>query len=123
MADRDKPFTRSIIRKVFMACGLCLFLSACGAHHGAARITSQPSGAQIVNIDNGKIMGTTPMTLNFTNSNSERLHLPVKLVKEGYYDKVESFWLSMRHSSQKKARQNPKVVKIELVKRGNPTPN
>lgn len=98
---------------------LCLFISACGTHHGAARIVSIPSGAKVVNIDDGTVVGTTPLILNFKNSNSDRLHLPVKLVKEGYYDKVGSFWLSMRHASQKDAESDPKVVELELVKRGN----
>jgi len=98
---------------------LCLLVSACGTHHGAARIVSIPTGAKVVNIDDGSIVGTTPLVLNFKNSNSERLHLPVKLVKEGYYDKVGSFWLSMRHASQKDAENEPEIVEIQLVKRGN----
>lgn len=76
-----------------------------------------------MNIDDGVILGTTPLVLNFKNSNSDRLHLPVKLVKDGYYDKIDSFWLSMRHASQKSAETEPKVVEIELVKRGNQTNN
>jgi len=98
---------------------LCLVISACSTHHGAARIVSIPAGAQVVNIDDGSILGTTPLVLNFKNSNSDRLHLPVKLVKDGYYDKVSSFWLSMRHASQKSAEREPKLVELQLVKRGN----
>ena len=108
-----------IINKTFIAGILCALLSACGSHHGAARIVSIPSGAQVVNIDDGTILGTTPLVLNYKNSNTDRLHLPVKVVKKGYYDKVGSFWLSMRHRSQKAAENEPKVVEIQLVKRGN----
>jgi len=113
-----KLITKPIFKKALIASCLCLLVSACASHHGAARIVSIPAGAKVVNIDDGSIVGTTPLVLNFKNTNSERLHLPVKLVKEGYYDKVESFWLSMRHASQKDAESEPKVVEVELVKRG-----
>ena len=96
-----------------------MLISACSTHHGAARIVSIPAGAKVVSIDDGSVIGTTPLVLNFKTTNPERQHLPIKLVKDGYYDKVESFWLNMRHASQKAAEREPNIVEIQLVKRGN----
>jgi len=52
-----------IIKRVLILSCLCLLVSACGTHHGAARIVSIPTGAKVVNIDDGSIVGTTPLGL------------------------------------------------------------
>lgn len=97
---------------------ICLSLSACGAHYGAARFVSDPPGAEVINLDDGTVIGVTPVTMYWKDSSGTRQHLPIRLKKGGYYEKVSSFWLSMRHDSQKEAIENAQLVEIKMQKRG-----
>jgi len=71
-------------------------LSACAAHYGAAKIVSTPSGAQVINGEDGSIIGNTPVTMRWKNANGNRRTIILKLKKTGYYEKTSSFWLDMR---------------------------
>jgi len=41
----------------------------------------------------------------------------LRLKKDGYYEKVASFWLSMRHSSSDEAQKSPDLVEVVLLKK------
>lgn len=84
------------------------------AHHGAAQITSTPPGAEVVNLDDGTVLGVTPVTVWWKESNSNRKYLSVRFKMDGYRDKVSSFWLSMRHGSRKSAMADPQLVEVSL---------
>lgn len=108
------------IRRTRLALSLivCLFLSACGAHYGAARIVSFPPGAEVINLDDGTVIGNTPVTMRWKHPSNDRQHIPIRLRAPGYYEKVSSFWLSMRHSSEEQALTNPQLVEVTMQKRG-----
>lgn len=89
-------------------------MSGCASHYGAARITSIPSGATVLNDEDGKIIGVTPFTHVWKNDTNTRRHLIVKLDKEGYYEQDFSFWLSMRHKSKKQALKNLSDIELSL---------
>lgn len=93
-------------------------LSACAAHYGAAKITSSPSGAQVINGEDGSIIGTTPVTMNWKNSNGSRQTIILKLNKPGYYEKTSSFWLEMRKRNAKAANSDPQLVDVTMQKVG-----
>jgi len=97
---------------------LCLTLSACGAHYGAARFVSDPPGAEVINLDDGTVIGITPVTMFWKDSSDARQHPAIRLKKDGYYEKVSSFWLSMRHGNQKEAIENAQLVEIKMQKKG-----
>lgn len=90
-----------------------LVLGGC-AHHGAAQITSTPSGAEVVNLDDGTVLGVTPVTVWWKENNSARKYMSVRFKLDGYRDKVSSFWLSMRHGSRKSAMEDPQLVEVSL---------
>ena len=100
------------------AIAFTLSLSACGAHYGAAKIVSNPPGAEAINLDDGTVIGNTPVTMRWKNSSKDRQHIAIRLKKAGYYEKVSSFWLSMRHSSEKAANENPQLVEVTMQKKG-----
>lgn len=104
--------------KILLAALISLSLSACASHYGAARIVSDPPGAEVINLDDGTVIGVTPLTYWWKDGSGNRQHIPVRLKKAGYYEKVSSFWLSMRHKSQAAATQNPDLVEIALQKKG-----
>lgn len=102
---------------LFISC-LCIYLSACGSHYGAAYIVSNPPGAQVINTDDGSTLGVTPTTVWWKDSSSDRQYIAVRFRKNGYYEKVDSFWLSMRHSDVAAAMQDLTRVEVNLLKKG-----
>ncbi|RBP53415.1 hypothetical protein [Arenicella xantha] len=104
--------------RVIALISTCLTLTACGAHYGAARFVSDPPGAEVINLDDGTVIGTTPVTMFWKDSTGTRQMVPIRLKKAGYYEKVSSFWLSMRHTSEKQALENAQVVEVSMQKKG-----
>ena len=97
---------------------LLLAISGCAAHHGAAKITSSPSGAQVINAETGEVLGITPLLVNWTETRGTRQQILVKLNKKGYYQKTEGFWLDMNSKSLKEANNRPNLVEISMRKIG-----
>ena len=97
---------------------LLTLIFGCASHHGAAKITSSPSGAQVINAETGEVLGTTPLFLNWKESRGTRQQILVKLNKDGYYQKTEGFWLDMSAKNQKQASEKPNLVEISMRKIG-----
>ena len=104
--------------RLLMCVALALSISACASHYGAAKIVSSPSGAQVISANDGSVIGTTPMTFRWKNTNGNRETIIVKLKKIGYYEKTSSFWLEMRARNLKTALAAPQLVEIEMQKIG-----
>lgn len=92
-----------------------LFLSAC-AHHGAAYIHSTPSGAEVVDVKTGISMGVTPFKYWWRDDAASRKFVNIRVHKEGYRDKTNSFWVDLRHENRKAALENPQSVEMVLEK-------
>jgi predicted small secreted protein len=95
----------------------CALISACSTHYGAAKIVSNPPGAE-VSLEDGTIVGITPTTAWWKDSSSRRKNVILQFEKDGYYKKVTPFWLSMRHKSLEKAQANTQLVEVVLDNRG-----
>jgi hypothetical protein len=106
------------MRNFFCAILVLISLSACASHYGAARITSIPAGAEVVSGEDGSSLGVTPTTVLWKEGSDNRQHLILRLQKDGYYEKVSSFWLHMRHSSATDAKNDPDLVEVVLKKKG-----
>ena len=105
--------------KIILSLTLALSVSACASYYGAARITSAPAGAEVININDGTVLGITPVTVWWKKDDSVRQHVTLRLRKDGYYGKVVPFWLSMRHKSQAEAMQAPQSVEASMQEREN----
>ncbi|MEE9447157.1 MAG: hypothetical protein V3V09_04310 [Arenicellales bacterium] len=92
-----------------------LFLSAC-AHHGAAYIQSRPTGAEVVDLKTGVILGVTPVKVWWEEPKQSRKFVNIRIQKEGYQDKTSSFWVTLRHSDREKALTNAQSVEMTLDK-------
>ncbi len=103
------------MRKLLFISIICVTLSACASHYGAATINSNPSGAEVINIEDGTVLGVTPFTTWWKGPNGNRQHIAVRFKKEGYYEKVETFWLSMRQNSADSALEEPSFVEVNLL--------
>lgn len=106
------------MRNFLTICFLCVSFSACSSHYGAAYITSNPPGAEVISLDDGTTLGVTPATVWWKEPSGNNQHKALRLKKDGYYEKVSSFWLSMRHSSIDEATQNSTLVEVNLLKKG-----
>jgi len=106
-----------MFRTIFIASALILF-SGCASHYGAAHIVSQPSGAEVINSDDGSILGVTPLTAWWKDGSSDRQNVILRFKKDGYYEKVTAFWLSMQYDSVDDAKSNKQKVEVSLQKIG-----
>lgn len=103
-----------IMNKLLIALTLSISLSACASsHYGAAKITSIPTGAEVIS-DQGTILGVTPTTAWWTDESGKQQDLLLRFRKDGYLEKVGSFGLSMHHKSQQDAIQNPQKIEVLL---------
>lgn len=97
--------------------GCCLVFSACSSHYGAATIISSPPGAEVISDEDGSVIGTTPTTAWWKDSNSRRKNIILRFKKDGYYEKVTPFWLSMRHNNLEDAKKGTQVVEVVLQRK------
>ena len=84
--------------------------------HGVAQINSIPAGAEVINLDDDTSLGVTPVSVWWQEGDKDRKFVNIRFQKKGYIDKTTSFWLSLRHSSRKKAVEDPQEVLVELEK-------
>ena len=109
---------RSSATKYLTSIMFALSLSGCATYYGATRIQSVPSGAQVIDMEDGSIVGVTP-TLYLRKDNSDlRQTIIIRFKKDGYYDKTSSFWMEMRLTSAEDAKKNSALVEIELQDKG-----
>lgn len=108
---------RHYIPAIYLLTILCA-LSGCASHYGAMRIDSSPSGAQVISLEDNSVVGVTPVVLVMKGSNERRQHIIVRLLKDGFYEKTDSFWMEMRHRSPEKAGQDAQEFKITLEEKG-----
>ncbi len=118
LAALKSGVTRTRTNRILLCTLALAMLSGCASYYGAARITSEPSGAEVINLKDGTILGVTPTTVWWKTGSSDRQHISLRLKLDGYYDKVAPFWLSMRHKSQSEAMDSPQVVETVLQQRG-----
>jgi len=94
---------------------LSVLLSAC-AKHGAAYIHSRPPGAEVVDVKTGVLMGVTPVKYWWRDDSQSRKFINIRVQKEGYQDKTNSFWVDLRFDSRKAALENAQSVEMVLDK-------
>jgi len=108
-----------MIRKLSMMALLAssLFISACASqNNGAALIETQPSGAEVVNVKTGVVLGVTPVKVWWRDDGESRLFVNIRVQKSGYQDKTNSFWVNLRHKTREDALEDPQNVKMIMQK-------
>ena len=90
------------------------FLAGCvGNKYGSAYIVSTPPGAEVINLDDGTILGVTPLKQVWRDA-GKRKFVNIHLDKEGYKDKATSFWLTLKHRTRRSAINDPQYVEVIL---------
>ncbi|BHH85863.1 hypothetical protein [Desulforhopalus sp. 52FAK] len=101
--------------------GAMLFLSGCAAptKFGAAKINSNPQGAEVINLRDNSLLGTTPVNVTFAGEADSSELVTVQLRKVGYLDKITSFWVNKRHKTAVEGDDNAIDISVSLEKRAN----
>ena len=103
------------MNKIFLVSGVALILSlltgCVGNKYGSAYIVSNPPGAEVINMDDGTILGVTPLKQVWRDE-GKRKFVNIQLDKKGYKDKATSFWLTLKHRTRKSAINDPQFVEI-----------
>lgn len=97
---------------------LLLTMSGCASslQYGAAKITSTPAGAEVVNLKDDSSLGITPVRVSFNGEAGTAEFVTVQVRKKGYSDRITSFWINRRHDSVSAAEDNAIDLHVELEK-------
>jgi len=96
---------------------LMLMSTACSTYYGAANISSVPEGSEVINDEDGSLLGVTPLTVWWKDSSKRRKQMILQIRKDGFYTKTAVFWLSMRHKSKEAALKEKQLVKFNLLEK------
>ena len=96
---------------------LVLLTGCVGNKYGSAYIVSNPPGAEVINLDDGTILGVTPLKQVWRDE-GKRKFVNIQLDKAGYKDKATSFWLTLKHRTRRSAVNDPQFVEIILDQKG-----
>ena len=103
------------MKKIFVLSSaflVLILLGGCvGNKYGSAYIVTNPPGAEVINLDDGTILGVTPLKQVWRDS-GKRKFVNIQLDKAGYKDKATSFWLTLKHRTRRSAVNDPQFVEI-----------
>ena len=99
-----------------MAPALLLLISGCSSYYGAASFKSTPEGVSVYDMEDGSVIGVTPVDYVWRSEEARRKYMHVRLHKPGYRDSVKAFWLALDYNSASDAAANPQSVHFELNK-------
>ncbi|MCG6873274.1 MAG: hypothetical protein LJE84_13390 [Gammaproteobacteria bacterium] len=105
---------KSLLRAGLMVVAVAA-LAGC-ASYGAAFLQSSPDGAEVINLEDDSILGTTPVRVWWKGEGKGPQYINVRFQKDGYRDKVAAFWVNMRHRSREDALAEAAPVKVEMEK-------
>lgn len=110
-----------VLAFVAVAVGLVFFSAGCAVKKnppfGAAEIVSTPPGADVVNMLDNSMLGTTPFKYVKETEDGEAHYITVKVAKPGYEEKTVSFFLSPKYEDEETAMENPQSVEVNLMQK------
>jgi len=105
-------------RKMLLAAVAMHLLSGCAStEFGAAKINSNPEGAEVVNLKDNSHLGTTPVNVSFAGEAGTSEFVTIQLRKPGYLDRITSFWINKRHETAAEADYNAVDISVTLEKK------
>jgi hypothetical protein len=103
---------------------LLLVLSGCASQssqteYGAAKISSTPEGAEVVNLRDSSQLGVTPVLVSFAGEAERAEFVTIQFRKAGYMDRIATFWVNRRHLTVQEAEDNAIDIIVHLEKQSN----
>ncbi len=107
---------------VLLLSGLLLVLTGltgCAGQktYGAVKFTSNPSGAEVVNLKDDTTLGATPVLVVWEGEDGAPEYVTVEMRKAGFREEITSFWVNKRHPSREAAEAHPQPISVDLIKR------
>ncbi len=84
--------------------------------YGVAAFQSDQENVQVFDMEDGTVIGSTPVNFLWRSKEAKRKYMNVRVHKDGYKDAVKAFWLSLDYRSANAAHKNPQLVTFELEK-------
>ena len=112
---------KRLMKLLLVVAGMMLLVSGCSSSslkYGSAKISSQPEGAEVVNLKDDSHLGVTPVNVSFGGEADTAEFVTVQLRKPGYINRITSFWINRRHKTQLEADDNAIDISVELEKTG-----
>ncbi len=107
---KKRPLTRPAL---ILTAALALLVTGCsGTKYGAVNISSEPSGAEVVNLKDNTNLGKTPTEVVWSGEGSEQV--TIQFHKNGYHSAITSFWVNKQYDSKEEAKMNMVDVHSEL---------
>ena len=102
-----------------LALGAVVQLTGCAGTktYGSVKFDSIPQGAEVVNLKDDANLGMTPVLVTWESEDAKPEYVTVELSKDGYRNKITSFWVNTRHETREAAATAPQPVVLELEKR------
>jgi len=85
-----------------------------GNHYGSASIVSVPANANVVNLEDGSVIGTTPLQYTWETENVTEKYIQLRLTATGYVDQVAEFFLNARYGSKEDAEGKPQIINVKM---------
>lgn len=111
--------TNFVIRKLLtlvIGCTALLTVGCAGQKYGAANITSEPAGAEIINLKDETNLGSTPAKVVWRGEGGSSEQVTVQLRKDGYKYAIATLWVNKRHDTEEEAKMAATDVFTELEK-------
>ena len=99
---------------VFALSPLLLAAGCAPTRYGAARLSSTPPGAEVLDLKDRSSLGLTPLIVTWESDKGEPEHVTLRLRKTGYQEESASFWLNTRYETPEDARSDPQPVHVIL---------
>lgn len=99
-----------------LAISLCL-LGGCARPKtfGAVEFKSTPAGAEVINLGDDTLLGTTPTKVIWESANGESQKVTVQFRKQGYLERISDVWVNTRHRSREAALEKAQPIDVELL--------
>lgn len=96
-------------------------LSGCAKQktYGAVKFTSNPVGAEVVNLKDDATLGNThtPLVVFWEAEDGKAEYVTVQMRKTGYREEITSFWVNTRHETREEAEQEAQHIIVDMIKR------
>lgn len=98
----------------WLICALLGVLCNGCTSYGAAAFLSRPNGAEVVDLRDDTLLGTTPFRHCWDDREGARRLVSVRFFKPGYQSRVMAFTVEMRHGSRADAYLDAQGIEVEL---------
>lgn len=116
MGKSMKTAMRKVVMLVLFV-ALMMTTGCAGKKYGSVNFTSTPKGAEVINLDDGSVLGTTPVRVSFEGAGGSAENVTIEFAKNGYFEKISSVWVNKRHDNMMEADRNAIEVHAELKKK------